>query len=245
MDLELQNKIVKGEVDVNNRELFMGVLFKALLNNLNSQMKLRDKTINHFIINTGDDIMWLENKGQDNSKEPYQVSNEDYVYNTIPRCIVNMGSIEVLEEQVTNPYTRGNFEIDYDDILRGFSAEFRRVPIKMSVDLKYYLDSFSDVLFVTQKIISEMLFIRTFKFEYLGQTIQASYKVPTAYSHDKNITFDGGTTEQKLRTIEISLDVETNIPVFDERTAIELDNRIKTLIGNIENNDEQILQIKV
>lgn len=238
MDLELQNKIVKGEVDVNNRELFMGVLFKALLNNLNSQMKLRDKTINHFIINTGDDIMWLENKGQDNSKEPYQVSNEDYVYNTIPRCIVNMGSIEVLEEQVTNPYTRGNFEIDYDDILRGFSAEFRRVPIKMSVDLKYYLDSFSDVLFVTQKIISEMLFIRTFKFEYLGQTIQASYKVPTAYSHDKNITFDGGTTEQKLRTIEISLDVETNIPVFDERTAIELDNRIKTLIGNIENNDE-------
>lgn len=245
MDLELQHKIVKGEVDINNKELFLGVLFKALLNNLNSQMKLRDKTINHFIINTGDDIMWLENKGQDNSKEPYQVSNEDYVYNTIPRCIVNMGSIEVLEEQVTNPYTRGNFEIDYDDILRGFSAEFRRVPIKMSVDLKYYLDAFSDVLFVTQKIISEMLFIRTFKFEYLGQTIQASYKVPTAYSHDKNITFDGGTTEQKLRTIEISLDVETNIPVFDERTAIELDNRIKTLIENIEINDEQILQIKV
>lgn len=239
MDLELQHKIVKGEIDINNRELFMGVLFKALLNNLNSQMKLRDKSINHFIINTGDDIMWLENKGQDNSKEPYQVSNEDYVYNTIPRCIVNMGSIEVLEEQVTNPYTRGNFEIDYDDILRGFSAEFRRVPIKMSVDLKYYLDSFSDVLFVTQKIISEMLFIRTFKFEYLGQTIQASYKVPTAYSNDKNITFDGGTTDQKLRTIEISLDVETNIPVFDERTAIDLDNTIKTLIRNIDfENDE-------
>jgi hypothetical protein len=101
------------------------------------------------------------------------------------------------------------------------------------------------VLFVTQKVISEVLFIRTFKFEYLGQTIQASYKVPTAYSHDKNITFDGGTTEQKLRTIEISLDVETNIPVFDERTAIELDNRIKTLIGNIEIYDEQNLQIKV
>lgn len=246
MDLELQHKIVKGEIDINNKELFMGVLFKALLNNLNSQMKLRDKTINHFIINTGDDIMWLENKGQDNSKEPYQVSNEDYVYNTIPRCIVNMGSIEVLEEQVTNPYTRGNFEIDYDDILRGFSAEFRRVPIKMTVDLKYYLDTFSDVLFVTQKIISEMLFIRTFKFEYLGQTIEASYKVPTSYSNDKNITFDGGTTEQKLRTIETSIDVETNIPVFDERTTIELDNIIKTLIGNIEiENTGQKFQVKV
>lgn len=233
MDLELQHKIISGEVDVNNKELFIGVLFKALLNNLNSQMTLRDKKINHFVINTGDDIMWLENKGQDNSKEPYQVSNEDYIYNTIPRCIVNMGSIEVLEEQVTNPYTRGNFEIYCDDILRGFSAEFRRVPIKMTVDLKYYLDSFSDTLFVTQKIISEMLFIRTFKFDYMGQTIQASYKVPTSYSHEKNITFDGGTTEQKLRTIEISLDIETNIPVFDERTAIELDKRIKITQHNV------------
>jgi hypothetical protein len=84
-----------------------------------------------------------------------------------------------------------------------------------------------------------MLFIRTFKFEYLGQTIQASYKVPTAYSHDKNITFDGGTTEQKLRTIEISLDVETNIPVFDERTAIDLDNSIKSLNVNIGFEEEE------
>lgn len=215
---------------MNNKELFMSTLFKALLYNLNNQMMLRDKNIPHFILNTGDDIMYLENKGQDNSKEPYQVSNEDYIYNTIPRAIVNMETIEVLEEQVTNPYTRGNFVVEDDDILKGFNAEFRRVPIKMTVSLKYYLDTFTDVLDVTQKIISKMLFIRTFKFDYMGQTIEASYKVPTSYSHEKNITFDGGTTEQKLRTIDLSLDVETNIPVFDERTTIENDKYIQTLL---------------
>lgn len=230
MDLSLQHKIIKGEVDVNNKELFMSTLFKALLHSLNNQISLRDEKIRHFVLNTGDDIMWLENKGQDNSKEPYQVSNEDYIYNTIPRGIVNMETIEVLEEQVTNPYTRGNFIIEDDDILSGFNAEFRRVPIKMTVSLKYYLDTFTDVLAVTQKIISKMLFIRTFKFDYMGQTIEASYKVPTSYSHEKNITFDGGTTEQKLRTIDLSLDVETNIPIFDERTVIENDKFICTLL---------------
>lgn len=227
MELELQNKIVKGEIDVNNQELFMSSLFKALLYNLNQQIKLREKKIPHFMLNTGDDIMYLEHKGQDINKDPLGVPNEDYIYNSIPRCIVDLGDIEVLEEQITSPYTRGDFELTIDDVLTGFSAEFRRMPLKFSVTLKYYMDSFTDVMSVTQYIITKLLFIRTFKFDYLGQTIQASYKVPTAFSNEKNITFDGGTTDQKLRTIELSLEVETNMPVYNERTVIENNFRIK------------------
>ena len=227
MELELQNKIVKGEIDVNNQELFMSSLFKALLYNLNQQIKLREKKIPHFILNTGDDIMYLEHKGQDINKDPLGVPNEDYIYNSIPRCMVDLADIEVLEDQITSPYTRGDFELTIDDVLTGFSAEFRRMPLKFSVTLKYYMDSFTDVMSVTQYIITKLLFIRTFKFDYLGQTIQASYKVPTAFSSEKNITFDGGTIDQKLRTIELSLEVETNMPVYNERTVIENNFRIK------------------
>lgn len=233
MDLSLQHKIVKGEIDVNNQELFIRTLFRALLYNLNNQITCRDKKIPHFVLNTGDDIMYLENKGQNAAIEPKEVSNEDYIYNSVPRCILNMSDIEVLEEQITSPYTRGNFDLEYENMIHGFSAEFRRLPIKLSVSLKYYLDTFTDVLAVTQQIMSKMLFIRTFKFDYMGQTIQASYKVPTSYSHDKNITFDGGTTDQKLRTIELSLDIETNMPVYNERTAIELDKFIKNPVSHI------------
>lgn len=233
MDLSLQHKIVKGEIDVNNQELFIRTLFRALLYNLNNQITCRDKKIPHFVLNTGDDIMYLENKGQNAAIEPKEVSNEDYIYNSVPRCILNMSDIEVLEEQITSPYTRGNFDLEYENMIHGFSAEFRRLPIKLSVSLKYYLDTFTDVLAVTQQIMSKMLFIHTFKFDYMGQTIQASYKVPTSYSHDKNITFDGGTTDQKLRTIELSLDIETNMPVYNERTAIELDKFIKNPVNHV------------
>lgn len=245
MDLTTQYKIVKGDIDVNNKELFMSSLFNALIYNLNHQMMLRDKNIPHFILNTGDDIMWLENKGQDNSKEPYQVSNEDYIYNSIPRCMVNLGGIEVLEDQITSPYSRGEFEISTDDILQSFSAEFRRMPLKFSVTLKYYLDSFTDVLSVTQYIITKLLFIRTFKFDYLGQMIEASYKVPTSFDNEKNITFDGGTTEQKLRTIELTLEVETNMPVYDERTTIGSGNYIKTISFNGKNNNTIIFEKEI
>jgi hypothetical protein len=102
------------------------------------------------------------------------------------------------------------------------------------------MDSFTDLLSITQHIISKMLFIRTFKFDYLGQTIQASYKVPTSYQGEKNITFDGGTTESKLRTISLDLDVESNFPVFNERTVIENSNFIKTQRYGIYNFDDKI-----
>jgi len=227
MDLELQHKINKGEVDINNTELFMSALFKALSYKLNQELKLRDKKIPHFVLNTGDDIMYLEVKGQDYSIEPKEISNENFVYNSVPRCIMNMEGIEVLEDQLTSPYIRGNFDYEYDDLVHGFNAEFRRMPLKLTVTLKYYLDNFIDTLSVTQQIISRLLFIQSFTFTYMGQTMTATYKVPSSFSHEKNITFDGGTTDQKLRTIELSLEVETNMPVYNERTAIENDKYIK------------------
>lgn len=243
MNSDLQNKINTGQIDINHQELFISALFKSLVYHLNSKIGLRNKKIPHFVLNTGDDIMYLEVKGQDASKEPKEISNENYIYNSIPRCILNMSDIEVLEDQVTSPYTRGNFEMQYEDNLYGMNAEFRRVPLKMSVEMKYYLDNFTDVLDVTQQIISKMLFIQTFKFDYLGQMMQASYKVPTSYQHDKNITFDGITTEMKFRTIGFSLEIETNMPVYDNRTAIWNENYIKKSISEIETKNETIISI--
>lgn len=239
MTSDITKKILKGEIDVNNQDLFIRSLFRALVHQLNTKIALRKKQIPHFVLNTGDDIMYLEVKGQDQSKEPKQQINEDSVYNSVPRCIVNLGDIEVLEDQLTNPYTRGNFELEYEDNLIGLTAEFRRLPIKLTIPLKYYLDNFTDTLDVTQKIMTKMLFIQTFKFDYMGQMIQASYKVPTSYSHDKNITFDGGTQEQKLRTIELSLEIETNMPVYDNRTVIQTDQYIKGFNAGLKANSDK------
>lgn len=239
---EIFEKISRGDIDINNSQQFLSTVIKSFISNLNGQIKLHNKTVPHFILNTGDDIMYLENKGQNNAIEPGTVSNEDYIYNSIPRCILDVKSIEVLEDQITSPYTRGYFEISDEDTIQNFNAEFRRIPLKLSIDLKYYLDSFSDVMNITQKVISKMLFIRVFNFDYLGQTIQASYKVPTSYDHEKDIAFDGGSTEQKVRTISLSIDIETNMPVFDEKTVILSDEFIKTYLYNIKTSSNDIIK---
>ena len=90
--------------------------------------------------------MYLENKGQDQSKEPLNQTNEDFVYNSVPRCIVDMDTIEVLEDQITSPYVRGNFDIEEGN-------DFEYHPENISLELKDF-----DVFFAKRrKLIRDKL----------------------------------------------------------------------------------------
>ena len=61
----------------------------------------------------------------------------DEIYNIIPRCIVAPGSIDLAPDQLSSPYTQGTLQFEYDDMLYSLSGEFRRMPIKLSCEIKY------------------------------------------------------------------------------------------------------------
>ena len=47
-------KMRKGEIDCNNQELFFSILIKGLLTKLNKDIYIRQQSVPHVIINTGD-----------------------------------------------------------------------------------------------------------------------------------------------------------------------------------------------
>ena len=49
---DIRIKLITGEIDPNNIELFFGDAIKAAILFLNNNIKLRDKRIPHFILNT-------------------------------------------------------------------------------------------------------------------------------------------------------------------------------------------------
>ena len=59
----LWEDIRKGVIDINNQQLFFSIVAKGFIYKLNQNLKLRGKNIPHYILNTGDDIMYLEVKG--------------------------------------------------------------------------------------------------------------------------------------------------------------------------------------
>lgn len=245
MDKDLRKKINSGEIDINNMSNFFSIVCKGLIFNLNNVIRLHGVSIPHYMINTGDDTMYLEVKGQDHSIEPQEVSNEKYVYSMIPRCVVTMNGIDILTDQLTNPFTQGALNVEYDNKIVAFTSEYRRMPLKISIGLKYYTDTFTDSLAVAQQIISKLVFIQTFGISYLGQEIVCSYKMPESISPEKNIEFDGGTTDQKARTIELELELETNFPIYDGSTASESDLVISGIQSELILRDKDIVKLKI
>ena len=212
-----------NQIDPNNQQLFFSIMIKALMLDLNDLIKIRDVGVPHMIINTGDDVMWLLEKEYDYKKEPCDVTNEQYIYNIVPRCVVGPEGVDLLTDQLSNPYSRGQFQIELDNQLYTLDGEYRRMPFKMTFNLKYILGSFTDTLELFQHIITKLAFIRTFKFVYMGQTMIASYSIPESYKdeHQMEISNDNN-TETRNRIIDLSIEVETSMPVFAERTVNEI-----------------------
>lgn len=240
IDTTLTNKIRRGEIDINNQSLFFSILIKGLLTKLYENIKIRNINIPHIILNTGDDTMYLNVKGQDQSIEPIDISNENYVYNQVPRCIVNPKGINLLPDQLTTPYSSGIFEYEEDDNITTFTAEFRRMPLTLSVELSYIVDSYKDSLDLIQKIVSNLSFIQTYHITYLGQTIVCSYKIQENLETDYSINIDGAYSDDKYRKINLSLEIETNYPIYNNRSVIQNDHYIKQTKLEIFTKQEQL-----
>ena len=222
-------QIRKGELDCNNRELFFSTLIKGLMLKLDDDISIRNLPVPHVTIHTGSDALYLERKGQNQSVEPFSISNEDYIYQIVPRCVVNLGGIELVPDQLTNPYSLGQFQLEDDNGIYTLKGEFRRMPVKLTVELKYMTDSYRDMLELIQQIITKLTFIRTFNITYMGQVIPCSYKIPESFSGEHLTELDGKSQDDKLHTMQISLEVETCFPVFSSKTIMSIEQCISNI----------------
>lgn len=231
---EIIEQIREGKIDINNQELFFSTLIKGLMLRLDDDISIRGISVPHLIVHTGSDALYLERKGYDQSIEPLQISNEDYIYNVVPRCIVSPGGIELVADQLTNPYSLGQFQYEGDEEILSITAEFRRMPIKLSVELKYLTDSYRDMLELTQQILTKLSFIRTFHITYMGQSIQCSYRIPDSFSGEYITELDGTTTDSKNKTMTISIEVESNLPIISHRSIMKSDQGINNTVFKVQ-----------
>lgn len=230
---QLIEKIRKEEIDLNSQSPFIKIAISGLINSLNKSIRIRDKYVKHYITHTGDDIMYLEHKGQDYSIEPFEISNEDYIYMEVPRCTIQINGIDMDTGQLTSPYIQGICQYEDSENLITLSAEFRRIPLKINIELTYTIDNFTDATMLMQQIISHLAFIRTYPITYMGQSIQCSYKIPTSMQSEYLLEIDGTSTDNKNRTLSLTIELETNMPIYDNKTAIPADAFPKYISGDI------------
>lgn len=208
----------------NRDDRYFAILIKGALSWLTRNIVLYDKPIQHFIFNTGSSYMYVENNGYEYSLS--EVSGEDQIYMKMPRCIVEMENVSIPLEELTQPYVRGTYERIVDNQIVGMNAEMRRLPIEMSIKLRYVLSNFNESIVLLQEIIDKLVFNKYFKITYLGQTIKCSLDWPTEQSIQVN-KIDMTSSDTNQKSIEFSLKITSSYPQIDERT----EGRNENIIG--------------
>lgn len=210
--------------DLYNRdERFFAIIVKGLISWLNRNIILYNKSINHFIFNTGSSYLYMESNGYEYNLS--ETTGEDTMYMQLPRCIIEMVDVNFPMEELTSPYARGNYERRNGNMLSGYNAEIRRLPIELSFDLKYYLSNFNETIILLQELIDKIIFQQYFNITYLGQVIQCSIEFPGNVNPEIN-KIDMASPDPTQRNITLNIKIFTNYPLINTRTEIPTDKVI-------------------
>lgn len=210
--------------DLYNRdERFFSILLKGALNWLTQNIVLYNKPILHFIFNTGSSYMYVESNGYEFSWN--ETSGEDSMYMQTPRCIVELGDISVVMEELSNPYAGAQYERRTGQNIKGFVAEVRRLPLEVSLSLKYVLSNFNESIILIQELIDKIIFQKYFDIVYLGQTIKCSIEFPNSSRIEIN-KIDMASPEINQKNINIELKICTNYPQVNSRSEIDTSKQI-------------------
>lgn len=215
----------------NRDERFFAILMKGFMSYLNRNLVLYNKPINHFIFNTGSSYLYIESNGYEFSMS--ETSGEDAIYMKMPRCVLEIGDIDVPFEELTNPYVRGVYERRDGNTIKGYNAQMRRLPIEMTVSAKYILSNFNESIILLEEILNKLCFQNYFNITYLGQVVKCSLEIDNNYRIEFN-KIDMTSPDTNQKTIEISYKLTTSYPCIDERTEIENSHVIESFISNID-----------
>jgi len=221
--------------DLYNRdERFFSIVIKGLTSWLNRNILMYNKPINHFIFNTGSSLMYIESNGYDFSWS--ETSGEDTMYMQLPRCIMTLGNITIPTEELSSSFSRGTYERKSGNLIRGYNAEIKRIPIELSVNLHYYLGTFNEYLILVQELIDKLIFQKFFNITYLGQIIRCSIEFSTDYNIDLN-NIDMSSPDPTQKSVSLDIKISSNYPLINERTAIRTDKVIENfgVVHNLEN----------
>lgn len=225
----------------NKDERFLSIVTKGALSWLTQNIILYNKPIKHFIYNTGSSIMYVETNGYEMSWN--ETTGEDQIYMSRPRCIVNIGDINIEKSELTQPHIRGVYEreVKYETgtNIQGFNAEIRRIPITIQLNLNYVLSSFNESIVLTEELISKFLFQQYFNVVYLGQNIMCSLEISESFHIETN-KIDMTSTETNQKNISCSINLCCNYPRINEKTEIPNEKVIMDFKYNLNANTDRL-----
>lgn len=139
-------------------------------------------------------------------------------YDIIPRGIVNLQSVQIDTQSLSNKYTRMNYAVeDNQGQMKTFSSFTNSVPLNFTFNVQIKIDTLLDAFKIFQSVITTYYKTYSFSFEYEGFRVPAQVGFPESYEMNKQLEF---TYQSNPRYIEFSFQllVESYFPEKDLTT---------------------------
>jgi len=134
-------------------------------------------------------------------------------YETVPRGVLQFTSGGINPGEMTNKFVRSEFVREFDGQLKTFSLETAFLPIELSFDCTVICSNNTEMLKVTESIISKLYKATLFQVDLGMMRMQASLTVPEEYTQTR--LFEFGLNDKKEFNVEFSIQVKTFMPVFE------------------------------
>lgn len=160
------------------------------------------------------------------------LSFADGNYDPIPRGVVNIQSIAMQEEALTNNYVRIEYQKLVDGAMKTYSAQAIVVPLKITFQINIIVDILLDYFRIVQVAFSEFFKTIPFSFRYESIRIPARAVMPAPLPGEKPYTYNYG-EDQRIK-MNFTIDVETYLPVIDPTTEFFKGNSMQTFSSSQE-----------
>lgn len=148
------------------------------------------------------------------TSDPDSTKAETY-YNQIPRGIIELTTISVDAQSVTNKYVRTEHIVEeLDGSLNTYSSETMFIPFIIGFDVTIYVDSVLDQLKTTELIFKAFFKALPFNFEYNYSMIPAYISFPDDIQKESTVEFSF--EDKKEYKIIFSIEVKCSMPVYKE-----------------------------
>ena len=135
-------------------------------------------------------------------------------YEKVPRCMVSINGINVNGSEQTNKYNRTKIIRTIRNKVRTLYLNVDWIPVTLNFECKVICSNNIELFKLTECIISKIYKNPNFfKVDYGMFNVDASFNVPTDYSHERPQEF--GLNEKKEFSTSFSVEMKTLLPAFE------------------------------
>lgn len=220
----------------------------ALLDTLNREMSVEqvenDEVVSHSVPvyhHFGNDSNFMKDFFIDIPDDCRIPDHAEGNFEVWPKGLLKPGSVKIKTEEITNKFVRSTLRVPVTDdnertSLKAYSAYLYAVPVEMQFELQLHGSTMNQAMQMYQGLVESFYKQFVFYFQYRGVRIPAQYQFGDEYSAEKKTEFDY--TEDQKVSMNVSIQVETFHPVFDEETMMYKGNRITKFMSSA-NYDEE------